>query len=227
MDFTFILVEPAVPGNIGAAARAMKNMGFVDLILVRPCDHLHPEARKFAHGSEDVLRSAAVVNRLEEVAGDFDLFIGTTARKRRIKEDYLSPEKLKKVLEKKRGTVASAAIVFGSEKYGLSNEDLSLCHITSGIPLRQRHPSLNLAQSVMVYAYVLGGVPEKTTGTESIPDECSQKALWTRVNRILKDAGILPDSLIYNRIMERFMLLGDDDLHLLHSVCNGIEEKMR
>ena len=84
MKISFVLVEPATPGNIGSATRALKTMGFESLLLVNPCDHLSNEARKLAYGSHDLLESAKVFNSLEEAIDNMDLVIATTAKKRTV-----------------------------------------------------------------------------------------------------------------------------------------------
>ena len=89
MEYYFILVEPSVPGNIGAAARAIKIMGFRHLWLVKPCNHLDREAIKMAHGSGDILKNARIFDSLQQALKDIDFVAGTSAKKRTAHEEYL------------------------------------------------------------------------------------------------------------------------------------------
>ncbi len=220
MELIFVLVEPARPENVGAAARALKTMGFERLRLVNPCDHLSPRARAVAHGSQDILERAELFPSLADAVADVGFVTGATAKRRTVREDYHDPPRLLELLRGKGDTVPTAALVFGREESGLSNDELDLCHAASRIPMRSKYPSLNLGQAVMVYAYelsplALGEMPVRKEGQ----DVAAWEALRGRVDRILSDTGLIPGSPVYNRILERLTLLPDKDVHLLHSVC--------
>ena len=103
MEFVFILYKPGVPGNIGSAARALKTMGFNELRLIDPCDHLADEAKMMAHCSHDILERAKGYVDFYDTISDLDFVIGTTAKKRTAKEDYLTPRGAIEILQKKRG----------------------------------------------------------------------------------------------------------------------------
>lgn len=150
----FILVEPQTAGNIGAAARAIKTMGFKNLILINPCDFDTPEARWMAHASEEILDSAMLFPDLQEAIHDMNFVVATTQRPRSSHLPYLSPKEfsVKAIPISKNHKVA---IVFGREKSGLTNSELSRCDAVTTVPANTRHPSLNLAQTVMIYAYEL------------------------------------------------------------------------
>ena len=158
MKIVFILVEPAVPENVGAAARAFKTMGFNDLRLVNPCDYLSVDARKLAHASNDILENASVYNTLEEALHDIDFAFATSARDRWIKLDIIDSHEMPKFIEGKGDTISNVAVVFGREESGLTNHEINLCQRVTTIPLKTKYPSLNPAQSVMVYAYILSGI---------------------------------------------------------------------
>jgi len=148
----FILVEPQTPGNIGASARALKTMGFKNLLLVNPCKFDTAEARWMAHASEDVLEVARVYSTLEDALSDKHFVAATTQRSRSSHLPYFSPPQLaEKIIP--ISVDHQIAIVFGRETSGLTNEELGLCHAVTTIPAHTRHPSLNLAQAVMLYAY--------------------------------------------------------------------------
>ena len=161
MEFYFILVEPSVPGNIGSAARAIKIMGFRHLWLVKPCDHLDKEAIKMAHGSTDILKTARIFESLQEALSNIDLVIGTSAKKRTAHEDYIDCSLLPEIILKKGNSIDSSAIVFGREESGLTNDELKKCDIVTHIPMITEYPSANLAQAVMIYAYILSGLVMK------------------------------------------------------------------
>lgn len=150
----FILVEPKTPGNIGAAARAIKTMGFGNLTLVNPGDPAAPEARWMAHAAEDVLDSARVFPSLSEALKNTHFVVATTQRVRGYHFPYYTPAELGEKLIP-LSQAHRVAIVFGREASGLTNEELRCCHAISTIPAAVNHPSLNLAQAVMVYAYEL------------------------------------------------------------------------
>ncbi len=147
----FVLVEPQSPGNIGSAARALKTSGLDKLILVNPCEIDQPEVRMLAHRSLDIVENARIVSTFEEAVSDKKLVIGTTMRSRHFKFPLFTPEEIcEKILA---AAEQPMAIVFGTEKNGLSNEQLLQCHVHSSIPTATQNPSLNLSQAVMVYAF--------------------------------------------------------------------------
>lgn len=102
MEVVFILVEPAVPENVGSAARAMKTMGFEKMRLVNPCDHLCLEARKLAHGSHDILQNAMVYAHFKDAIADVDFIVGTTAKRRSARHDFYEPHKIQEILFRKK-----------------------------------------------------------------------------------------------------------------------------
>jgi tRNA (cytidine32/uridine32-2'-O)-methyltransferase len=150
-NINIVLVEPQVPGNVGAVARAVKNMGISSLVLVNPWFHNHPQARYMAHGSEDILDNAVVTGSLEEAIEDSVLVVGTSRRKR-LNTPFMNPKHATREIlaSSKAGPVS---ILFGREDKGLSNAELSLCQIMLAIPSSEAQPSLNLSQAVMVIAY--------------------------------------------------------------------------
>ena len=155
MNFSFILVEPAVAENVGASARALKTMGFDRLVIVNSKAHLEPRARWVAHGSVDIMDNIKVFDTLEAAVRDADLVIGTTAKRRRTHFDYYPCTEIPRLIQSKAEMFEDVAIVFGREESGLSNEELRLCHIFTGVPMKTGYPSLNLGQTVMIYAWEL------------------------------------------------------------------------
>jgi tRNA/rRNA methyltransferase len=144
-----ILVSPKTPGNMGAAARAMLNMGSSDLRLVAPRgDHLSSEAVALAVHAADVLRGARVYATLADALADRDLSIGTTARHRADLPAPHHPASLRPLVR----AAHAPALVFGPEESGLSNEDLELCQASVRVPTSE-YASLNLAQAVLLVCY--------------------------------------------------------------------------
>lgn len=148
-----VLVEPRVPGNAGSAARAMKNMGLSRLVLVKPWFHKHPQARYMAHGSEDILDNAEVLDNLDEAVADSILVVGATRRNRHNTPVMNPKQAALEILESSRSGPVS--VLFGREDKGLTNKELKCCQILVTIPSSVAQPSLNLSQSAMVMAYEL------------------------------------------------------------------------
>jgi len=149
-DICIILVDPESPGNIGAAARAMKTSGLRDMRLIRPCETDHADVRKLAHRSRDIVEHAAHFNNLQDALRDCHLVIGTTMRTRHNKFPNFNPEEaVQKTFEIADGK--RVAFVFGNERNGLTNEQLNLCNIHSTIPTATQNPALNLSQAVMLF----------------------------------------------------------------------------
>lgn len=149
-----VLVGTQHPGNIGAAARAMKTMGLRRLALVAPRHFPHAEAAAMAASAGDVLEGASVHADLAGAVADCRLVLGSTARDRRIALPQLAPrEAAARVVDAAGG--AEVALVFGRERTGLDNRELQLCHCAVHIPSDPECSSLNLGAAVQVLAYEL------------------------------------------------------------------------
>jgi tRNA (cytidine32/uridine32-2'-O)-methyltransferase len=150
-----VLVEPEYPGNVGSAARAMFTLGLSELVVVNPvCDPQSEEAYWLAHSAAEVVKNARVVSRLEEALADTVFSVGTTRRVRRVGYPIFTPEEAVAQIRGREGG-APVAIVFGRESSGLTNPELALCSIQSTIPTATEKHSLNLAQAVLIYGYLL------------------------------------------------------------------------
>jgi tRNA (cytidine32/uridine32-2'-O)-methyltransferase len=150
----FVLVRPSHPGNIGAAARAIRTMGFTRLCLVAPQRYPHADATAMAAGADDVLAGIVVLPTLVEAVADCTLVLGCTARRRGVALDELSPRQAaQRVLA--TSAQGEVAIVFGNERTGLENDELMSCHAAVHIASDPDFSSLNLAQAVQVLAYEL------------------------------------------------------------------------
>ena len=147
-----VLLDPSHPGNIGSVARAMKNMALRELVLVRPRAFPHAEADALAAGADDVLAAACVVDSVAEAIADCGFIAGTTSRPRSYHWEFTTPRdvaaRVVALAQENR-----AALLFGSERYGLANEDLQHCNVLVRIPANPDYCSLNLAMSVQLLAY--------------------------------------------------------------------------
>ena len=149
----FILVGTTHPGNIGAAARAMKNMGIKQLGLVAPKQFPDEKAFYRAKAATDILENAQVHETLIEAVSGFQLVIGTSARNRKIPWPIMSPrEAAQEILSNYKGA-NKIAVVFGREDRGLTNEELGLCNLHVHIPSSDEYSSLNLSQAIQIIAY--------------------------------------------------------------------------
>lgn len=161
-----VLVRPREEGNVGAACRAMANMGLGELRLVEPAAELGGVARAFAVGAREVLEGARRFDSLAEALGPFRRVVGTTsARDRVLSVPVVTPREL--AADFAREPELPTALVFGSEVGGLTNDELALCHRVVTVPAALAQPTLNLAQAVLVVAYELYLVRVSPAGTEA------------------------------------------------------------
>ncbi len=153
-SIAIILVRPKFPENIGSVARAMKNMGLSRLVVVNGSSPLHANAYKLASGAEDLLERAEEFFTLREAISEMGCVVGMTSRAGKERNPDLTPEGLaRKLVPLSQKNLIGVA--FGSEKEGLTNEELSLCHLCVRIPSVESFPSLNVSQAVMVVSYEL------------------------------------------------------------------------
>lgn len=167
-----VLLNPSHPGNIGAIARAMKNMGLRDLALVAPDRFPDPQAEARAAAAADLLAGARVVADLDAAVGDCHVVIGTSSRSRTLPWPVLEPRELAARLSSDyRGR--RTAIVFGREERGLSNSELQRCNLHVQIPADPAYPVLNLAMAVQIIAYEihLQARNASPSGVEDVPDQ--------------------------------------------------------
>jgi len=172
-NIRIVLINTSHPGNIGAAARAMKTMYLKHLVLVDPKHYPHADASARASGADDVLATAKVYNTLDEAIGDCGLVLGASARLRRLSWPMLDPRECARVV-RETPLETKIAILFGREHSGLSNEELSRCHYLVNIPSNSEYGSLNLAAAVQIISYELMRTSLKTT---SVNQEKSNELL--------------------------------------------------
>jgi len=154
MPIRVVLVNPTHPGNIGAAARAMKNMGLRELHLVNPAMFPDAAATMRASNAADVLDAARVHDEFEAAIRDCSLVVGTSARQRHLPWNLVEPRDCApRIAASARDS--AVAIVFGAERTGLTNEELARCNLLMSIPTDPAYSSLNLGMAVQVVAYEL------------------------------------------------------------------------
>ena len=227
-----VLVHPATPGNIGAAARALKTMGLNDLVVVRDAPFRdHPEARMLAHGALDVLEQARRVATLDEALEGVHWVVGTTHRRRSRFRDLVLPldEAARRVAAWSR--TRRVALLFGREDRGLLDEEIARCRIVTTIPTADENPSLNLAQAVMVGAYeiFLAALPEIPELDPDLAEAPEIEALYQRIARSLlllefRPLGDDPESFLRSlRRVFRDAALERRDVRTLHRICQQVE----
>lgn len=199
-----VLVNTTHPGNIGAVARAMKNMGLADLCLVEPKSFPDDSATARASGATDILDNARVVATLEEAVGDCQLVVGASARGRHIPWPVIDPRELSAIAVPLAGQ-SRVAILFGREDRGLTNEELHACHHHVHIPSVAEFSSLNIAAAVQVVCYELrmtalqqASVERPQWGTDwdiELAEHAELERLFEHLERTLVDIEFLdPDN---------------------------------
>lgn len=148
-----VMVNTTHSGNIGAAARAMKNMGLSKLVLVDPIASIDEDAIQRSSRAEDILANAVIVPTLEEAIADCGLVIGTSARSRHIPWPLMNPRQAGAKVAEVIPAGNEVALLFGRESRGLTNEELHLCHAHVHIPTDENFSSLNVAQAIQVLCY--------------------------------------------------------------------------
>lgn len=226
MHLSIVLVAPARAENIGAAARAMKTMGFTDLRIVDSTAHLEPAARWVAHGSGDILDNITTYATLADALHDISFTVATTARSRAKFHYYATPAELVPMLEEKSQWLEKAALVFGREDSGLTNEELALADVLTGVPMVADYPSLNLGQSVMVYCYQLSALVQQTSAVSAGVDENQLQALRLRALDLLTRLGVAEDLKLTDWLQQRIGLLEQRDTAMLHRLLHDIEKNL-
>ncbi len=226
-----VLVGTTHPGNIGAVARAMKNMGLSELALVRPRHFPHEEATARASGADDLLENATVHETLAEAVEGCVYVTGTSARSRALAWPTLEPKGGAKTLlqEAERGPVAA---VFGPEKTGLCNEDMDRCDSLLTIPTDPEFSSLNLAMAVQVLTYEIRSAtaealpPFETEADPATADE--MEYFYEHLETVLRDVRFLdPDNPrhLMRRLRRLFIRARPDknELNILRGILTAID----
>ena len=233
----FILIGTSHPGNVGAAARAMKVMGFTDLVLVAPRFgdvQQNPEAHAMASGATDVLTGARVVPSLADALDGVTCACATAMTPRDFGPPTRAPRELFGELA---ASTQRVAFVFGSERFGLSNDDVYRCQVCLSIPTLAGYGSLNLAQAVQLLAYdwrqALGGFPVRPRTTDPRrADGVAVQRLLDHWQQTLVDIGFL-DPAVPRKLMPRLRQLlnraqlTEDEVHILRGVARAVDKTRR
>jgi tRNA/rRNA methyltransferase len=233
----FVLIGTSHPGNVGAAARAMKVMGFTDLVLVAPrfADVLQQaDAVAMASGATDVLANARIVGTLAEALEGVSFVCATAMTPRDFGPPTRAPREL--FTELATGT-QRVAFVFGSERFGMSNDDVYCCHVCLSIPTVPEYGSLNLAQAVQLLAYdwrqALGGFPVLARTVDAKrADGVAVQGLLDHWRQTLVAIGFL-DPVVPRKLMPRLQQLlnraelTEDEVHILRGVARAMDKARR
>ena len=231
-NIRIVLCETAHPGNIGAAARALKTMGLADLILVKPKQFPNPQAEWLAVGAADVLKRARVCDTLDEALAGSAFSVACTARPREVAAPMVSArEAAARMVEVARKQ--PVALVFGNEKFGLTAADVNKCQLLASIPAEPKFSSLNVAAAVQVFAYelrvaALGSVVPPGSGKR--PEHATHEEIelfYEQLERSLLKAGFLnprnPKKLMarLRRLFGRTQL-EQEEVNILHGVIKTL-----
>lgn len=235
-DIRVVLVETSHPGNIGAVARAMKNMGLERLVLVRPKAFPHSEASARASGATDLLESAQVVGSLPEALAGCGLVVATTARERdpTIRVLDVRDGAAQMLAEAARGPVA---LLFGNERTGLTNDELALANLLLRIPANPEYSSLNLAMAVQVVAYELHRArgaavqaPERVVPRATADD---MERLYAHLAVVLDEVGFKDRTASGTHLMERIRRflnradLDQNEANIVRGILTAVQQKRR
>ncbi|MFA6313921.1 MAG: RNA methyltransferase [Sterolibacterium sp.] len=228
-----VLSHPSHPGNIGAAARAMKTMGLSRLTLVAPKHFPHPEAEARASGAADVLAQAVVCATLAEALTGTVLAAGMSARRRDLAAPFRwAREGAAELLAGTRLQTHDVALVFGTEAAGLSNDELDLCHFPVMIPANPEYSSLNLGSAVQLMCYELRlaaaspGIPPSSQAELATSEEI--EGFHEHLERVASASGFL-DPTQPKRLMQRMrrlfgrVRLEHDEVSILRGLLTTVE----
>ncbi|MDW7693849.1 tRNA/rRNA methyltransferase [Flammeovirgaceae bacterium SG7u.111] len=220
MELHFILVEPAVPENVGSAARAMKAMGFRNMRVVNSQNHLSDKAMWQAHGSTDVLEEVEVFDTVEAAVKDMDFVVATSAKRvRKAKAKMHSADGVLLMLKDKKHSAENIGLVFGSEENGLTEDDLKLCDVVSSIPLYTQYPSINLSQAVMIYAYVFSPLVITSKAKEVAKTGGKYPELKEKVERLIASQPFTEKQVQW--LWNKLPTLNDTDISMLLEMFGG------
>jgi TrmH family RNA methyltransferase len=236
MSIRIVLVEPQHPGNIGAAARAMKNMGLRDLHLVRPSLFPHAEASARASGADDVLSTACVHEHFDQAIADCGLVVGTSARQRHLPWTLVEPrEAAAQIVQASR--TGNVAIVFGAERTGLTNTELERCNLLLTIPTASDYSSLNLAMAVQVVSYELWlasrpGAPPPPERDVPLSSAEEMTRLYAHLEQVLEEIDFKDRTgggHLMTRIRRLFnrAQLDQNEMNILRGILTAVQARRR
>ncbi len=230
-NIRIVLVETSHGGNIGAVARAMKNMCLEELALVRPKQFPTEDAMARASGADDILHEASIHQSLDEAVADCALVVGTSARMRSVSWPQLNPRECAELVMQ-RSIQGKAALVFGRERTGLTNAELERCNYLVNIPANPDYSSLNLGMAVQVISYEL--MMQLRQGRKLVAEERElakagdMQGLFQHLEQALEDIGFL-DPRKSDKLMRRLKRLfyraepDLDELKILRGILSAAQ----
>jgi len=231
-----ILNQTSHPGNIGAAARAMKTMGLTRLGLVNPKSFPHADATARASGADDLLANSAVYKSMDEAVADCRLVIGASARTRSITCPVLNPRECAERVRDESGQ-GHVALAFGNEQSGLSNDEIDRCHYLVQIPTASEYGSLNLAAAVQVITYEVlvahlsEEEPDDVGEEERIPVSAGElERFYAHLEETLIDLEFLnPENprLLMRRLRRLFnrTRFDENEMNILRGILSAAQQK--
>ena len=231
-----VLVDTTHPGNIGAVARAMKNMALQDLVLVRPTALPSAEATARASGADDLLMRARVSDSVEAAIADCGFVIGCTARERVQHWQVLEPRAAAARMIVESAT-RSVAVLFGAERIGLTNEELARCHCLLRIPANPQYESLNLAMAVQIVCYELfvasGGSLPRAERAVPLASAAEMQRLYAHLDEVMKEVDFTDRTQAGVHLMGRLQRLfnraelDENEVNILRGLLTAIQGKRR
>ncbi len=242
MSVRVVLVEPSHPGNIGSVVRAMGNMGFADLHLVRPVEHRVEEARVRAAGNEGILTHAVVTDSLAAAIADCSLIMGTSARVRATDWPSLPPRAAMMQVADAVANAQMVALLFGPERTGLSNRHLDQCHRLIRIPVTEQLPSINLAGAVLILLYELHlALHHRSTAevndhsqwhfnyVNHLATHQQLEGLFKHLHLVLEAVEFIdgPREILMRKLRRLFLHPGltDEEINILRGILTAVERK--
>lgn len=188
-----VLVEPREAGNVGAAARVLKNFGFDDITIAGAHPPLLPVSSWWASGADDLLERIHRAPSLHDAIADAHVTVATTSMRGRTTPVAFTPRTLAEKFAS-MGEEQTLALVFGREDSGLTREELVLCHHTAAIPTHGVFPVMNLAQAICVFAYELSSIAPAPVAPRELPDAATIERIHQRARQLLLDIGFLHEN---------------------------------
>jgi tRNA (cytidine32/uridine32-2'-O)-methyltransferase len=235
-DIRIVLVEPSHPGNIGAVARAMKNMALEQLVLVKPKLFPHSDATARASGADDVLASARVVDSVQEALAGCGFVAATTSRDRdqnfRVADVRDAAERI--VSESRR---SPAAVLFGAERTGLKNEELEAAHVLIRIPANEAYLSLNLAMAVQLVSYEIfrahGVKIETAPGAAPLAAPEDMERMYVHLAQVLEEIDFRDRTQSGTNLMARIRRflqraeLDRNEVNIVRGILTAVQNRRR
>lgn len=238
LPIRIVLMETSHPGNIGAVARAMKNMGLRELHLVKPREFPHAEAIARASGADDLLDAAVVHADMQSAVAECGLVIGTSARQRHIPFIPIEPRECAQLAVNKAREGNTVALVFGTERTGLTNTELALCGHLVTIPTSDVYSSLNIAMAVQIIAYEVrlaaldGAVINKSMidREEPLATQLDMERFYQHLELVLADTNFR-DHTSSGHLMSRVRRLfnraqvDQNEMRILRGILSAVQER--